>query len=231
MSLFELGAVALRDGERRVEIAATNAVNADTPGFKAQSSFNEASSIEEDTTSPLLKPQIHTRRLDTQGSLFDSNSPLDFAISGPGYFLVRNGSAFELSRGGQFGISAAGAIVDPQGRILQLATGGDATTSTFKLEVLTDGTMLDEGSPIGTLALFEPGNALGLSLTSEEIAGLEASQSSEVRQSMLERSNVTLSDEMVEMMRAQRQVESGAQLLRAYDQLLSSAATTFGRNG
>lgn len=231
MSLFELGAVALREGEKRVEIASRNAVNTDTPGYKAQSAFAEASPVSSETNPSLLKPQTKSQRLDTQGQLFDSNSPLDFAIFGSGYFLVRNGSAFELSRGGQFGISATGAIIDPQGRILQLVTGGDATTSTFKLEVLTDGTMLDAGAPIGTLALYEPGGAVGTSLSGEQVAGLEASQSSEVRQSMLERSNVTLSDEMVEMMRAQRQVESGAQLLRAYDQLLTSAATTFGRNG
>jgi hypothetical protein len=66
---------------------------------------------------------------------------------------------------------------------------------------------------------------------SDNLMAMPEALGSELRQGMLERSNVTLSDEMVEMMRAQRQVESGAQLVRAFDRLLNQAVSTFSRGG
>ncbi|WCM29993.1 hypothetical protein NDN01_25485 [Sphingomonas sp. QA11] len=52
-----------------------------------------------------------------------------------------------------------------------------------------------------------------------------------VRQGMTEASNVSVGDEMVTMMAALRQAESGARLVQTYDDLLGRAITTFGQSG
>ncbi|WP_298303635.1 flagellar hook-basal body complex protein [uncultured Erythrobacter sp.] len=232
MGLLEIASATMRGGERRIEIAAQNTVNAETPGYKAQIAFSEVQAGEDASTSELNVPQTRSQQKATQGAIFDTGETLDLAVDGTGYFLVRDGDDYSLTRAGKFGIAADGALIDIQGRILQLASGGDATTSTYRMEVLPDGTMLDGTAVMGTIGLFEPSNPmLARSLSDSEIADLNEAQNSEIRQAMLERSNVTLSDEMVELMKAQRQVESGAQIIRAYDQLLDRAINTFGRSG
>lgn len=231
MSLFELASATLRGGEQRVEVAAQNTVNAETPGYKSKVAFSELDVSRTGENGETSAPSIVVREQNSQGTLFDTGERLDLAINGPGYFLVRQDDQFSLVRGGKFGIDASGALVDAQGRTLQLANGGDAITSSYAIDILPDGTMLDGDSPMGTIGLFEtPSMPIGAPLDADTVVQLQEAQSSEVRQAMLERSNVTLSDEMVEMMRAQRQIESGAQLIRAYDQLLAKAISTFDRS-
>ena len=231
MSLFELAAATLRSGEQRVEIAAQNTVNAETPGYQAKVAFDELRNEGSQVDGAVRAPETIVEQLRTQGALFETGQNLDLAINGPGYFIARDGDRFSLIRGGKFGINGDGAVIDAQGRALQLISGGDAITSTYALEILPDGTMLDAGVPIGTLGLFEArGRDTSETFSEDKFGDFERSRSSEVRQAMLERSNVTLSDEMVELMRAQRQIESGAQLIRAYDQLLGRAISTFERS-
>lgn len=232
MGLLEIASATMRGGERRIEIAAQNTVNAETPGYKAQIAFSEVQTEANSSTSEANIPQTRSEHKIAQGAIFDTGETLDLAIDGTGYFLVRDGDDFSLTRSGKFGIAADGAMVDAQGRILQLASGGDATTSTYAVEILADGTMLDGTAVMGTIGLFEPTQpSLGRMLTADEIADLDIPETGQIRQAMLERSNVTLSDEMVELMKAQRQIESGAQIIRAYDQLLDRAINTFGRSG
>ena len=232
MGLLEIASATLRNGEQRVEIAAQNTVNAETPGYKAQVAFNEIQTQTDSAFSELNLPQTSSEIKATQGAIFDTGEALDLAVDGTGYFLVRDGEAYSLTRAGKFGIAADGALVDAQGRILQLASGGDVTTSTYAMEILPDGTMLDGDAVMGTIGLFEAAqSSAGQILNADQMADLEPNESGQIRQAMLERSNVTLSDEMVELMKAQRQIESGAQIIRAYDQLLDRAINTFGRSG
>ena len=231
MGLLEIASATMRNGERRVEVAAQNAVNTETPGYKAQVAFSDFAVDQVQTDQRVDAPSTVIHQKTSQGAIFDTGETFDFAVDGAGFFLVRDGDQYSLTRSGKFGIGGDGVLVDAQNRALQLASGGDAVTSTYALEVLSDGTMLDGNSVVGTIGLFEANsNIANQRLAQDDVANLEEAQDSEIRQAMLERSNVTLSDEMVELMRAQRQVESGAQLIRAYDQLLERAINTFGRN-
>lgn len=231
MGLIELASATLRGGEQRVEIAAQNAVNADTPGYKTKVAYTDAVLRDQVANAPVFEPRVNLEELRQQGALFDTDGTLDLAVNGSAYLLVRRGEEFRLSRGGQFGIGSDGTIIDTHGQVLQLTSGGDAVTDNYSIEILPDGTMLDDGVPIGTIGMFES-NGLGHDhyISAEQVAALDEAENSRLEQSMLERSNVTLSDEMVELMKAQRQIESGAQLVRAYDQLLDRAISTFGRS-
>lgn len=231
MGLLEIASATMRNGERQVEIAAQNAANIETPGYKAKVAFNEFVDAAINGRQRSSSPRSTVHITLSQGTISHTGEMLDIAIDGPGFFLVRSGEQYTLTRAGKFGITSDGALADPQGRILQLASGGDATTSTYTLEILADGTMLDGASIMGAIGLFDaPRDALDRTLSQEELSVLKQDDRSEIRQAMLERSNVVLSNEMVELMKAQRQVESGAQLIGTYDQLLDRAITTFGRS-
>jgi len=231
MGLLELATATMRGAEQRVEIAAHNAVNAGTPGYKSKVAFSELETASAMAGAVQGAPTTKVEQSALQGALLNTGENLDLAINGPGNFLVRDGDTYDLVRTGNFGINGEGAMIDSQGRVLQLETGGDAIVNSYAIEVLENGTMLSGDVPIGKIALFDiPQNGDRMHLSADAAAQLEAAQTSEIHQAMLEGSNVTLSDEMVELMRAQRQVETGAQLIRAYDQVLSRAVSTFDRS-
>lgn len=233
MSLLETAAATLIGGERRIETSARNVTNVNTPGFKREVAFTELLS------SPEIAGQVPAQRLNTnsvrnssQSPLMDTGNALDLAVDGPGFLLVRSGNQYLLTRGGQFSVGPEGTLTDALGRIVQQSAGGDLNIDAANPQILADGTVLDGGVPIGAITLYAaPGDGADLAMSEVQAAALKQDSDSELRQGMLESSNVVLSDEMIELMRAQRQVESGAQLVRAYDRLMNQAISTFSRSG
>lgn len=229
--LIESATSILGASERRLEIIASNVANVATPGFKRQLSFTEA----------LAEPggangaAVRSRADLAPGSLSVTGNPLDLAISGSGFFRLRAGDAIVYSRQGQFRVSADGRVVDPQGAALQDAEGSDLVLDRSDVQIRADGTVLDQGLPVARIALFAPAEGAepegrGAYLrfaadAAEQVTG------SELRQGMVEASNVTMGDEMVGMMAALRQAEGGARLVQVYDELIGRALTTFGGTG
>lgn len=231
MGLLETAAATLIGGEQTIAAAARNVTNVNTPGYKREISFTTlveggAGSAAANTGQTL----VATANSMAQAALTPTGKALDLAINGPGMLLLRSGDRFVLSRGGQFAFGPGGTILDPLGRILQQAAGGDLVLQTDSPEILPDGTVLENGTPVGAISVVFADASNGTNLTQSEALSLPEAPDSELRQGMLERSNVTLSDEMIELMRAQRQVEAGAQMVRAYDRLLSQATSTFSRS-
>lgn len=232
MGLLETAAATLIGGERSISAAARNVTNANTPGYKREVSYTELTQ-QQDAARRLSEPLpvVSTAVLGKQGALSETGNPLDLAVNGTAMMLFRDGDRYTLSRGGQLAMGADGTLVDALGRVLQQAGGGDLELTGTNATILPDGTILDGDVPVGAIGLYDPDGIEAMaSLSLEQAVALAEDSASELRQGMVERSNVTLSDEMVTMMRAQRQVESGAQMVRAYDQLMSQAISTFSRS-
>jgi flagellar basal-body rod protein FlgG len=140
------------------------------------------------------------------------------------------------SRQGQFRLAENGAVVSPQGYVLQQAGGGDLMLSGADVSILQDGTVLDQGVPVARLALYAPSDPAALRPVSESFfaagaGAMEPVEDALFRQGMVENSNVELGSEMVSMMAALRQSETGARLVQTYDELLGKAISTFGQGG
>lgn len=165
-----------------------------------------------------------------------TGNPLDLAISGAGFFQLRSGDEIVYSRQGQFRLAADGTVVTPQGYALQQAGGGDLVLEGAAVRILKDGTVLDQERPVGRIAIFgalagrAPHPVSGSIFTIPDDAAEEIA-APELRQGMVEASNVTLGDEMVAMMAVLRQAEGGSRLVQLYDDLLGRAITTFGQGG
>lgn len=208
--------------------------NVTTPGYKRRIAFSKLMATQHASSSG---PPTTRFRFDfSQGKLTATGNPLDIAIDSAGFFLLRDGETTFYSRQGQFSRNGDGALVNAQGHVLQQAGGGDVVVDHADVTIEDDGTVLDAGRPVARIGVFAPTAATAMHALDGSAFELSAGQATEVanpalRQGMLEASNVSIGDEMVTMMAALRQAESGSRLVQTYDDLLGRAITAFGPGG
>ncbi len=179
-----------------------------------------------------------TEVMQTQGDLQATGNPLDLAISGAGFFqvLLPNGQT-GYTRAGSFHPDAQGNVVTADGNPLQpaITIPADATN----INVGSDGTVSvtqpnqTQASVVGTiqLAMFvnpgglnSVGNNINLVTTASGDPVIGSPGGSDglgtLQQGMLEQSNVSVVDEFVQMIVAQRSYESNSRVVKAADEML-----------
>jgi flagellar basal-body rod protein FlgF len=172
------------------------------------------------------------------GPLSATGRNLDVAISGPGFFVVRDPEGNEhYTRDGSFNLDASGQLVNAGG-LPVLGTGGPIQASGGALSIDAQGTVRVDGSERGRLRLatFEHPHQLlhrgdGVlaappGLVAAEVPAGEAT----LLQGHLEGSNVDTIRTLVDMIAAQRAFEIGAKVLQANDEMLGQSVNTLGRN-
>lgn len=229
--LIDAATAVLGLSEQRLELVSQNVANAATPGYKRQVGF---SSLLAAAGVRSGEPSFASAADFAQGKLAKTGNPLDFAISGAGFFRLRTGDAIAYSRDGQFRRADDGTLVTPEGGVLQQVGGGDLVTSDAALQVATDGTVIDNGQPIGSIAIETPASpaamqSLGGGLFAAPPANMTDATGVTIRQGMVEASNVANADEMVEMMAALQHAQSGSRLVQVYDELMGEALTSLGQ--
>ncbi len=180
----------------------------------------------------------YTEIVQTQGALASTNNPLDVAIQGAGFFqiLLPSGQT-GYTRAGSFQQDSTGALVTADGNPLQPAVTipADATSVTIG----SDGTVSvtqpgqTQASQVGTIqtALFinpgglnSVGNNIYLATTAsgDPVIGTPggAEGLGALQQGMLEQSNVSVVDQFVQMILAQRSYESNSRVIKAGDEML-----------
>jgi flagellar basal-body rod protein FlgF len=243
--IAELGEILLARSEQRLETVSRNVSNISTPGFKREVPFMEnvgdllsGAVAEAESTADTATARELERSggaVDfTQGALKLTGSPLDLAVAGAGFFQARSKDATFYIRGGQFTRAPDGRIATAQGLVLQTSTGEDLVLDATEVEILQDGVVLQGGAPVARIGLFNPSEssrlvAAGGGVFISPDGEMTEAPTASVRQGMLEASNVEMADEMLTMMDALRQAESGARLIRLYDSLIGQSVTTFGQ--
>ena len=181
-----------------------------------------------------------TSQIMTQGALNTTGNALDLALDGDGFFEVElPGGQLGYTRAGNFTRSAEGQIVTQQGYALQPAItvpeGASAIT------IAPDGTVSaqipGDAAPaeLGQITVARFANPAGLRAIGDnfltETAASGAPQtgpagengSGNVRQGMLEASNVNVVEELVDMIEAQRAYEINSKMVSAVDEMLRNA--------
>lgn len=192
-----------------------------------------------------------TTSLYTQGSLTETGNKTDFAIEGEGFFAVRNmdGQVY-FTRNGNFtwSLDADGntilatqdgrPVLDTTGNVIQLPDGVPAEDLIF----YQDGSiyyMTNEGTAVDmnqTIALYQFSNPAGLEKMADSLlaqtdasgaAMLETANPgltpSKLHQGYMEGSNVSVADEMVNMIIAQRAYELNSKAITTADSMLETA--------
>ncbi len=199
---------------------ANNLANASTTGFKADREFYSTYLAPEadDQFNPSVgeSPLIQKQWTDfAQGTLLNTGSPTDLALSGTGFFTV-NGPAGPLyTRSGSFHFSPKGQLVSAEGYPVRL-TGNQTlqSQSSSPIQVSADGQVLQDGNSVGQLELADFKDASLLSRSAgayfqnpDATVNPIVASSAQVYQGKTESSNAAPADAAAKMISVMRHFE------------------------
>ena len=219
-----------------LDTIANNLANVSTAGFRGSHNvFSSVLATTGETPLSVLNQDendygvLSGTQLDTsQGALVPTGNDLDLAMEGPGYFEVQTVSGPVYTRGGNFRVS-------PQGQLIT-AAGDPVTGENGPIRIIgqpvsisADGTISANGAISGRLKLVEFASTANLQsaggtyYTAPAGAAIPA-KSSQVRQGMLESSNVNPVISAVELISAQREVETMRRVLTMFSTEMDKTA-------
>ncbi|MDL1969703.1 MAG: flagellar basal-body rod protein FlgG [Candidatus Desulfofervidaceae bacterium] len=183
---------------------------------------------------------VAVQKIFSQGDYQKTDNPLDMAIEGDGFFQILLPSGeLAYTRSGAFKLNREGQIVTSDGYLLQpeIAIPEDAENITIG----TDGTVSvtqpgqTEASQVGQLQIVKFINPAGLKsigrnlfmpteASGEPIIGTPGEEGfGTIAQGYLEMSNVSVVEEMVNMIIAQRAYEVNAKAIQTADEMMQMA--------
>ncbi len=185
---------------------------------------------------------VGTARDFGRGNLRATNAPLDLAIEGDGFFQVQLPSGETgYTRTGTFHMNGEGSLVTTDGYIVepQISIPANATAITISkagvVSVLLPGQTSSQ--QVGTLELATFQNPAGLRATGgnmfmpttasgdPQVGAAGEESRGALAQGFVEDSNVSVVEEMVNMILGQRAYEANSKVIKAADEMLSQVNT------
>ena len=221
--------------QTNLDLIANNLANSEVNGFKGSTAIFAALAAPGEAAAGTVSTgeQIVFK----QGKLDKSNGAFDVAIDGPGFFILSDGAGrYAYTRNGEFARAADGTLRTSDGwrldgvRIPQNALSVSVSENGVVHAVTAQGTQR-----IGTLQLAEfPApehlrSSGGTTFSATQQSGRAArihpgsSDGPKIRYGMLERSNVSIIESMMEILSAQRAYEANAKGVQAADEMLRIA--------
>ncbi len=228
----------------KLDLVAQNLANASTAGYKAQRAVFEVrpakalgqarSAIAAQRSSAQVLERAVVTDL-SQGPLEKTANPLDVALEGEGFFVVDTPRGLRFTRTGSFTIDRDGKLATGAGFPVQ-GEGGEIVLPQGRVEIARDGTVSVDGSQVARLrvvvfdrpeqlrregqALFSAGPQMPQDLAPQQVR---------VVQGALEGANVSVVEDLVQMVETTRAFESYMRALERVDRLNGRAADDLGR--
>jgi flagellar basal-body rod protein FlgF len=239
--------------ELRMDIIANNLANTTAIGFKKDrisfqtvlATAQENQTPQPDAAGPTTQSGLVRVKSDlSQGEIRGTDNPLDFAISGPGFFKILTPDGVRYTRKGNFAIDGEGYLItqdgyrvlgksgpilmngnpvetDDAGRISEMDTAGGANFEGAEVDQLD---VVELSNPE---ALIKEGNLLFRA--DDQTTEKPISAETVVKQGYLEGSNVNVAEEMVNMIHSTRAFESYQKAIQTLDKLDNKAVNEVGR--
>jgi len=220
----------------KLDILANNLANAETPGFKADSlsidPSGQGAAVAPGKGSDTERVQAGRIALDSsEGPIRPTGNPLDFALIGPGLFVVRTPQGERFTRAGNFTRDGEGYLTTAQGYRV-LGSAGPIRVPAEGLQLEANGRLKSGDSfrivagPVGQGLTKLGGN---LFAPAAGAASPPAVAVPTVLQGQVESSNVNVVLTMVEMLSTLRSYEAYQRTIQAADEIANSAVSELGR--
>jgi len=222
---------------REMQLVANNIANISTTGYRKEGLvFSEYVVAMENGEPSLSMATANVRATQQiQGPLSNTNGRFDFAIEGPGFFLIDTPAGEQLTRAGSFTPNQNGELSTLDGYRL-LDNGGAPIfipPDAADVNVSADGTVSADGRPLAQIGLFVPAEGSEMSRADGvrflAPGGVEPVEDVTILQGFLEDSNVNAISEIARMIEVQRAYESGQKLLEKEDERIRNVLQTLGR--
>ena len=247
---------------RKMEVIANNLANVNSTGykkdrlaFKALMTPFPSSKGSEPTKSLLLQPDksnsnvsyvaVSEQYTDHEpGTMKQTNSELDMALDGPGYFSVSTEEGIRYTRNGNFRLNSEKQIVNQKGQPVLSEQGEPIVITAEGTEISIDsyGNIFvgsgERSANIGKIKFvdFENKETLekigdNLFFQSDTEADEKPVNDTKLRQGFLEGSNITATDEMTNMISTVRLFETYQKIIQSIDNMNEQSVNSIGRIG
>ena len=228
--------------QRELDITANNLANADTVGFKFEDMITNA----DPATPPAPSGGIASTpvvfaaaggvsRDYSQGALTNTGSPLDVAIDGKGFFQISTADGPRYTRDGRFKLDPTGKLVTQDGDAVQ-GDGSDIVLDPKKgpVSIADTGVISQGGNEVGklTVVTFDSLAALskdgGNNYRNDSNLTPTTSTSAQLRQGMLESSNVQPVVQITHLIEISRAYDAIASMMNDTASLSTAAIQKLG---
>lgn len=221
------------------EVTANNMANVNTVGYKRDRVFLHQLRQEQEGLITDLEwevPMIDGVYIDfSQGQIRQTERPLDVAIEGEGFFVIKSPEGERYTRDGQFRLNPEGLLVNKNGHSV-LSDSGAITLSGENITIGSNGAISVDGANVAKLRVVDfpkPYNLKradnGYLVPSNEQAAVTNAEKYEVRQGYIEESNVNIIEQMVDMLVSFRAYEASQKAIHTQDETLDKAVNDLGR--
>ncbi|NLH01659.1 MAG: flagellar hook-basal body protein [Clostridiales bacterium] len=237
---FYTGASGLNAFQSRMDVIGNNIANVNTNGYRpVETTFNDLLYTEmyvnsADVLTGHGVKTVYTGINAGQGTPIPSSGELDFAIVGNGWFAVESGGETVYTRDGSFHLSVSGMtaylvnqngdyVLDKNGRRISAVIGTNSSSATSSNSVSIDTSKFKD--QIGVFNFANPEALIPVSSNryrANELTGaatVAAAGSYEMLSGYLEQSGVSMPDEMINLIMAQRGYQLSARVGQTADEV------------
>ncbi len=227
---------------RAMEVIANNLANLSTPAFKRESVHFEQYIVPVDSTEAEAGDKVNisfvydkgVERDLSEGSIEHTGSEFDLAIGGSGYFVVQTPNGERYTRNGHFQLDTQGRVVTDDGFQVQSDAGAiTLQPQDGSLRVANDGTLSTDLQRLGKIRIVTFADERGLKKAGASLYDAngqppQALAQANVRQGMIEKSNVQPVIEIARMIDVMRAYQASADLTKSGEDLLKQAIEKLG---
>lgn len=167
----------------------------------------------------------------SQGALETTSQPLDMAIEGDGFFHVRTPDGDRYTRDGRFQLDSNNNLVTVDGYYVLDSSGNTITVPAGDMTVKTDGTLVvgDQNvARIGVASFANPQTDLVRDMNMFIAQGAPQTSTSRVYNSVLESSNVDMTQATTQLLAIGRAYEASQKMVTQQDALLNKVISSLG---
>lgn len=232
--------------EIRHQVVSNNLANANTAGFKKDlvisQSFPEVlmSCLHKGRTDVIGHTSLGVGVADiplkmTPGMIEETGSNLDLALDGEGFFTIQTRQGIRLTRQGNFRLNNEGYLINSNGDFLLGLNGPIMVDPKIpEITILADGSVFQNEEYVDKLSLVDYDPTVLVKEGSSRFRVLESAEAidstPQVIQRALERSNVNVIEEMVELISLMRSYESHQKLVQAQNETLGKLINEMAAN-